>query len=60
MKKLVKQHEEKDIEVNTDEIKGGALPTFLMDREQATSSKILSNTIKQKRKEKAGRWSVPI
>jgi ribosome biogenesis protein NSA2 len=31
-----------------------------MDREQATSSKILSNTIKQKRKEKAGRWSVPI
>ena len=50
MKKLIKQHEEKDVDVKTDEVKEGALPTFLMDREQAKSSKILANSIKQKRK----------
>jgi ribosome biogenesis protein NSA2 len=31
-----------------------------MDREQTASSRILSNSIRQKRKEKAGRWAVPI
>jgi ribosome biogenesis protein NSA2 len=36
------------------------VPTYLMDREQTASSRILSNSIRQKRKEKAGRWAVPI
>ncbi len=31
-----------------------------MDRENTTRAKILSNTVKQKRKEKAGKWTVPI
>ncbi len=31
-----------------------------MDRENTNSNKILSNMIKQKRKEKAGKWKVPI
>ena len=35
-------------------------PAFLMDREQQGTNKVLSNMVKQKRKEKAGRWSVPI
>ena len=30
------------------------------DREATTRAKVLSNTIKQKRKEKAGRWDVPV
>ncbi len=38
----------------------GAMPAYLLDRENITRSKILSNTVKQKRKEKAGKWSVPI
>ena len=38
----------------------GALPTYLLDREGVSRSKILSNTVKQKRKEKAGKWTVPI
>jgi len=38
----------------------GAMPAYLLDRENVTRSKILSNTVKQKRKEKAGKWSVPI
>lgn len=35
-------------------------PAYLLDREDVNRAKILSNTIKQKRKEKAGKWSVPI
>ena len=38
----------------------GAIPAYLMDREGVSRSKILSNTVKQKRKEKAGKWDVPI
>jgi len=36
------------------------MPAYLLDREQQTRSKVLSNTIKQKRKEKAGKWKVPL
>lgn len=38
----------------------GAVPAYLLDRENVTRAKILSNTVKQKRKEKAGKWTVPI
>jgi len=31
-----------------------------LDREGVSRAKILSNTVKQKRKEKAGKWTVPI
>lgn len=37
-----------------------ALPSYLLDREEVSRAKILSNTVKQKRKEKAGKWTVPI
>ena len=33
----------------------GAVPAYLLDREQQSRSKVLSNTVKQKRKEKAVR-----
>jgi ribosome biogenesis protein NSA2 len=32
MKKQLKAHEEKDIDVKVDEVKEGAVPTYLMDR----------------------------
>lgn len=60
MKKTIKMHEEKDAEVKVDKVKEGAIPTYLLDREETNRSKILSNTIKQKRKEKAGKWQVPV
>ncbi|KAL4493419.1 hypothetical protein ABPG72_007427 [Tetrahymena utriculariae] len=60
MKKLIKAHEEKDVEVKTDQVKEGAVPTYLLDREKTDNSKVLSNMIKQKRKEKAGKWQVPL
>ena len=38
----------------------GAIPAYLLDREQTNRAKVLSNTIKQKRKDKAGKWEVPL
>ena len=61
MKKTLKVHEEKDTEHgNKDNVPKGAVPSYLLDREGVSRAKILSNTIKQKRKEKAGKWSVPV
>merc|ERR550514_1753475 len=54
-------HEEKDAkEKDADEVAKGAHPSYLLDRENVNRTKVLSNMIKQKRKEKAGRWQVPI
>lgn len=41
-------------------VQEGAIPAYLLDRENQTRAKVLSNMIKQKRKEKAGKWQVPI
>lgn len=61
MKKTIKAHQEKDAKTkNKDEAKPGAVPAYLLDREQVRRTKVLSNMIKQKRKEKAGKWQVPI
>ncbi|KAH9624809.1 hypothetical protein KSS87_018125 [Heliosperma pusillum] len=61
MKRTMKQHEETASRRKVDdEVHDGAIPAYLLDREQTTRAKILSNTIKQKRKEKAGKWDVPL
>jgi ribosome biogenesis protein NSA2 len=52
MKKTIKSHEEKETK-QRQEVPEGALPAYLLDREKQSRAKILSNTIKQKRKEKA-------
>lgn len=61
MKKTIKAHEEK---LNKKQEKPTesehALPAYLLDRNKETNGKVLSNMIKQKRKEKAGKWDVPI
>ena len=36
------------------------MPAYLLDREGVSRAKVLSNTVKQKRKEKAGKWAVPV
>lgn len=57
----IKMHEQKTAkEKDADVIPEGAVPAYLLDREGVSRSKILSNTIKQKRKEKAGKWAVPV
>ncbi|XP_074593958.1 NSA2 ribosome biogenesis factor-like IP259 [Brevipalpus obovatus] len=61
MKKTIKMHEEKLSKKKREEkVEDGAIPAYLLDRENQSRSKVLSNMIKQKRKEKAGKWEVPI
>ncbi len=37
-----------------------AVPAYLLDREHTARAKLLSNALKQKRKERAGKWDVPL
>lgn len=61
MKKTIKAHQEKDAkEKEAPPAPEGAIPAYLLDREQVKRTKVLSNMIKQKRKEKAGKWQVPL
>lgn len=61
MKKTIAMHEERENKhKNADAVPKGAVPAYLMDREGVNRAKVLSNTIKQKRKEKAGKYDVPI
>lgn len=61
MKKTIKAHEEKLNKTKDKEaVPEGAVPSYLLDREGQTRAKVLSNMIKQKRKEKAGKWDVPL
>ncbi len=61
MTKLINKSEEREVEHGKGgPPPGGALPAYLLDREETTRAKVLSNTVKQKRKEKAGKWAVPL
>ncbi|GMY25378.1 ribosome biogenesis protein NSA2 homolog [Fagus crenata] len=61
MKKTLAMHEESSTRRKVDdEVQEGAVPAYLLDRENTTRAKVLSNTIKQKRKERAGKWEVPL
>ena len=54
LKKTLKMHEEKKSKKETaPSVPEGAIPAYLMDRADEARAKALSNTIKQKRKEKA-------
>jgi ribosome biogenesis protein NSA2 len=64
MRKTIAQHNErnnKHADSNDDNaVAAGAVPAYLLDRQGVSRAKVLSNSIKQKRKEKAGKWEVPI
>eukprot|EP01112_Ceratiomyxa_fruticulosa_P004465 TRINITY_DN1500_c0_g1_i1.p1 TRINITY_DN1500_c0_g1~~TRINITY_DN1500_c0_g1_i1.p1 ORF type:complete len:261 (+),score=46.92 TRINITY_DN1500_c0_g1_i1:203-985(+) len=61
MKKNINLHQNrKNKQMSEENVKEGAVPSYLLDREGMSRAKVLSNTIKQKRKEKAGKWDVPI
>ena len=61
MRRAIKAHEEKDATAATPkQSEDGALPAYLLDRNEVNRTKVLSNMIKQKRKEKAGKWKVPV
>lgn len=62
MRKMIKAHETKDAQQKpkVETVPDSAIPSYLLDREGVNRTKVLSNMIKQKRKEKAGKWDVPI
>jgi len=60
MKKTIKMHEEKDKKHKEAEVKEGAVPAYLLDRQEVSRAKVLSNSVKQKRKERAGKYVVPL
>jgi ribosome biogenesis protein NSA2 len=62
MRRKIRDHQEKQSTQRTVTDKGpkNAVPGFLMDRSEADRAKVLSNSLKQKRKEKAGKWAVPV
>eukprot|EP00760_Papus_ankaliazontas_P007974 PhM_4_TR13626/c0_g1_i1/m.63875/K14842/NSA2; ribosome biogenesis protein NSA2 len=61
MQRKIRMHEEKlqTKKAPTTATKN-AIPAFLMDRANVDRAKVLSNSLKQKRKEKAGKWAVPV
>ena len=62
IKKTIKNHQERLNKQKTADQPDDkdAVPAYLLDREGVSHAKVLSNSIKQKRKEKAGKWNVPI
>ncbi|MFH4979165.1 hypothetical protein AB6A40_005874 [Gnathostoma spinigerum] len=60
MRKILKQHEEKQQTSTEERPQEEAVPSYLLDRQQQTSGTVLSSMIKQKRKEKAGKYQVAI
>lgn len=61
LRKTIALHKERTNKKKNDEaVKEGAVPAYLLDREGVSRAKVLSNQIKQKRKEKAGKWAVPL
>jgi ribosome biogenesis protein NSA2 len=61
MRKTLKAHEQKSIKSSApSEPSSQALPAYLLDREQPNTAKALSTAIKQKRQEKAAKFSVPL
>ncbi len=60
MKKTIAAHKQKDKTQKDASVTEGAVPAYLLDREGNNRAKVLSNMLKQKKKEKAGKWDVPI
>ncbi|XP_055219120.2 ribosome biogenesis protein NSA2 homolog isoform X1 [Gorilla gorilla gorilla] len=62
IKKTIKMHEKRNTKKkkNAERTPQGAVPAYLLDREGQSRAKVLSSMIKQKRKEKAGKWEVPL
>ncbi|GKT21547.1 Ribosome biogenesis protein NSA2 homolog [Aduncisulcus paluster] len=62
MKKAINRLQEREAKGKKmpEAVPEGAIPAYLMDREGQSRSKVLSNMMKQKKKERTGKWHVPI
>lgn len=61
MRKQIKAHEERNVKsAAPDKEPANPVPAYLLDRNNPTSAKALSSSIKNKRSEKAARFAVPL
>ena len=62
MRKLIKQHDERKVKAGPSDANEHkeALPSYLLDREDQNNAKVLSSALKQRRKDKAGKFAVPL
>ena len=61
LKKTLRAHDERNVkQPDKSTVPDGALPTYLLDREGQRDAKALSSAIKQKRKDKAAKYAVPL
>ncbi|KAH3681934.1 hypothetical protein WICPIJ_007096 [Wickerhamomyces pijperi] len=62
MKKKIRAHQESKVKGPSEPVENNdeALPTYLLDRQQTNTAKAISSSIKQKRLEKADKFSVPL
>lgn len=60
MRKKIKALEERNVKSTDAKEPSNPLPHYLLDRNNPDSAKALSSSIKQKRNEKAARFSVPL
>lgn len=61
LKKTLKAHDERNVKQKDDgAVKEGALPAYLLDREGQKDAKALSSAIKERRKDRAAKYSVPL
>ncbi|VDN04861.1 unnamed protein product [Thelazia callipaeda] len=60
MRRLLRQHEEKQQTNTIHDPNEDREPQYLIDREEQVTGSVLSSMVKQKRKEKAGKYQVPL
>lgn len=61
LKKTLKAHDERNVKQKDDgAVPEGALPTYLLDREGQKDAKSLSSAVKERRKDRAAKYSVPL
>lgn len=60
MKKQIKAHEERNVKTADEKEPSTPMPAYLLDRTNPQNAKALSSAIKNKRAEKAAKFSVPL
>ena len=60
MKKQIRAHEERNVKSDGDATPSDPVPAYLLDRSNPSQAKALSSSIKNKRADKAARFSVPL
>uniref|UniRef100_A0A8C9GW84 Ribosome biogenesis protein NSA2 homolog n=1 Tax=Piliocolobus tephrosceles TaxID=591936 RepID=A0A8C9GW84_9PRIM len=60
LKKTIRAHEQKDVKTVNKIHDENGLPSYLLERNENKRTKVLTNLLKQKRKNKVGKWDLPI